>query len=135
MWSRCNSMLWLCVTGQGSAARDSCTADRDMEMGLLIAGVVTSRFGLWMFDLAVSQMLLERVDPNVRCLDLNRLVELSHAIRAYTAATNEDICSTQYAVRSNLPRSTCKMTFSYSPVFGRLGGPEPPCTPPSLLAA
>ena len=93
-------MLWLCVTGQGSAARDSCTADRDMEMGLLIAGVVTSRFGLWMFDLAVSQMLLERVDPNVRCLDLNRLVELSHAIRAYTAATNEDICSTQYAVRS-----------------------------------
>ena len=93
-------MLWLCVTGQGSAARDDCTADRDMEMGLLIAGVVTSRFGLWMFDLAVSQMLLERVDPNVRCLDLNRLVELSHAIRAYTAATNEDNFSTQYAVRT-----------------------------------
>ena len=35
-------------------------------MGFLIAGVVTSRLGLWMFDLSVSQMLQERVDPDVR---------------------------------------------------------------------
>eukprot|EP00040_Diaphanoeca_grandis_P014078 m.71210 g.71210 ORF g.71210 m.71210 type:complete len:700 (+) comp24327_c0_seq1:133-2232(+) len=40
---------------------DSCIHNRNVEMGLLISGVVISRCGLWMFDLAVTQMLQERV--------------------------------------------------------------------------
>jgi iron-regulated transporter 1 len=43
----------------------SCKADRNKEVGLLIAGVITSRVGLWMFDLAVTQMLQEDVDNDV----------------------------------------------------------------------
>lgn len=39
----------------------NCATLRNEEIGLLLTGVVTSRMGLWMFDLAVTQMLQERV--------------------------------------------------------------------------
>jgi len=44
---------------------DGCIHDRNVEVGLLITGVVVSRCGLWMFDLAVTQMLQERVETDV----------------------------------------------------------------------
>ena len=42
-----------------AASRDSCLSSRNFEMGMLLAGVVASRIGLWCFDLAVSQLLQE----------------------------------------------------------------------------
>eukprot|EP00729_Bicosta_minor_P007195 gene7195-11584_t len=38
-----------------------CRTQRNRELGLLLTGVIVSRVGLWMFDLAVSQLLQERV--------------------------------------------------------------------------
>jgi len=37
-----------------------------ISLGLLVAGMIAARFGLWTFDLSVSQLLLERVDPSQR---------------------------------------------------------------------
>eukprot|EP00042_Codosiga_hollandica_P029255 m.160204 g.160204 ORF g.160204 m.160204 type:complete len:516 (-) comp53025_c0_seq1:3569-5116(-) len=42
-----------------------CITARNTEIALLSAGVVVSRVGLWLFDLAVSQQLQERVDPSI----------------------------------------------------------------------
>eukprot|EP00047_Mylnosiga_fluctuans_P024531 m.163330 g.163330 ORF g.163330 m.163330 type:complete len:146 (+) comp9876_c0_seq15:263-700(+) len=54
-------------TGQGDcssvapAEYDDCISGRNREIVMLSLGVVASRTGLWLFDLAVSQMLLERL--------------------------------------------------------------------------
>lgn len=45
--------------------KDDCTSNRNTELSLLLTGVIVSRLGLWMFDLAVTQMLQERVDSEV----------------------------------------------------------------------
>jgi len=65
------SLLSLCLiaTMVGNASEGDCSDSSDpdcekrrvSELVLLLLGVVTSRLGLWMFDLAVSQMLQERV--------------------------------------------------------------------------
>eukprot|EP00047_Mylnosiga_fluctuans_P024533 m.163286 g.163286 ORF g.163286 m.163286 type:complete len:533 (+) comp9876_c0_seq8:24-1622(+) len=58
-------------TGQGDcssvapAEYDDCISGRNREIVMLSLGVVASRTGLWLFDLAVSQMLLERVPEGV----------------------------------------------------------------------
>lgn len=72
------TILLLCVvsTFYGDAQEGSCVAPvehtgsectsiRNKEIGLLLAGVVVSRMGLWMFDLSVSQMLQERINLNI----------------------------------------------------------------------
>ena len=53
-----------------SAAAASCLTRRDVELGLLLTGVVTSRMGLWCFDLAVSQLLQDWV-PRHRIATIN----------------------------------------------------------------
>eukprot|EP00048_Salpingoeca_helianthica_P019486 m.244934 g.244934 ORF g.244934 m.244934 type:complete len:611 (+) comp34197_c0_seq1:92-1924(+) len=45
----------------GAADHDACIQSRNLEIILLCVGVIISRVGLWLFDLAVSQMLQERV--------------------------------------------------------------------------
>lgn len=68
-------LLVLCVIGVSLSGRSGdcstlaynphqkiiCLEERNLELGLLITGVIVSRMGLWMFDLAVSQVLQERV--------------------------------------------------------------------------
>eukprot|EP00053_Salpingoeca_punica_P015096 m.138064 g.138064 ORF g.138064 m.138064 type:complete len:639 (+) comp16624_c0_seq1:173-2089(+) len=45
---------------------DNCRSKRNLEMGLLLSGVILSRLGLWMFDLSVTQLLQQRVPEAVR---------------------------------------------------------------------
>ena len=43
-----------------------CRSQRNKELVFLLTGVIISRVGLWMFDLAVSQLLQERVAVRIR---------------------------------------------------------------------
>ena len=55
------SFLSLCVLSTAYASDPGCDAVHT-ELGLLISGVVLSRMGLWVFDLAVTQLLQQEVD-------------------------------------------------------------------------
>eukprot|EP00730_Choanoeca_flexa_P001426 TRINITY_DN10629_c0_g1_i3.p1 TRINITY_DN10629_c0_g1~~TRINITY_DN10629_c0_g1_i3.p1 ORF type:complete len:568 (+),score=115.56 TRINITY_DN10629_c0_g1_i3:107-1810(+) len=46
-----------CSDPPGQQSRAHCLADRNFELGLLFAGTIACRIGLWGYDLAVSQML------------------------------------------------------------------------------
>eukprot|EP00051_Salpingoeca_urceolata_P019659 m.289759 g.289759 ORF g.289759 m.289759 type:complete len:455 (-) comp19461_c1_seq18:551-1915(-) len=46
------------------AKRSSCEHNRNVELTLLLLGVVSSRMGLWTFDLVVSQLLQQRSPAN-----------------------------------------------------------------------
>ena len=52
-------------SGLVGANYTSCIYDRNLEIGLLSAGVIASRIGLWSIDLSVSQQLQEWVDPSI----------------------------------------------------------------------
>lgn len=59
----CGRLQEIYVDGLNSG--DICERSRNVELGLLLTGIITSRLGLWMFDLSVSQMLQEEVDDSV----------------------------------------------------------------------
>eukprot|EP00035_Acanthoeca_spectabilis_P025979 m.460755 g.460755 ORF g.460755 m.460755 type:complete len:659 (-) comp22129_c0_seq1:23-1999(-) len=62
--SLCLVATWVGGPDDGDCSESTdpqCQPRRTAVLVLLIAGVITSRLGLWMFDLAVSQMLQERV--------------------------------------------------------------------------
>jgi len=58
-------MVYLTRLGQASdpTLKAGCERSRNIELALLLTGVIASRLGLWMFDLAVSQLLQEQVRP------------------------------------------------------------------------
>lgn len=58
------SFLSLCVLSTAYASDPGCDAVHT-ELGLLISGVVLSRMGLWVFDLAVTQLLQQEVDDSI----------------------------------------------------------------------
>ena len=56
---------------------------------MLLGGLVASRFGLWLFDLAVSQMLQEWVTPEELGKLLSQAVQSTHASSTVTQTRRE----------------------------------------------
>jgi hypothetical protein len=58
--------LRICVSAGGRTASLVSTHDATTSVSLLLAGVLASRTGLWVFDLSVTQLQQETVPKDVR---------------------------------------------------------------------
>ena len=70
-------------------------ADRLAPIILILAGVIVARFGLWIFDLAVQQLVQETVDENIRGVvggvmqAMNSIMDMLHYVMAIVAPRPE----------------------------------------------
>ena len=72
-------LVALAPTAASLAARGAGGARGQVSVALLVSGVVASRFGLWVFDLAVSQLFQEGVAPADRGA-VGAALEARHAV-------------------------------------------------------
>ena len=65
---------------------------------VLVLGIAASRFGLWMFDLAVTQLIQEEVAP-----DVLGMAELALLFFVWEASASVNCCSTQKCWLDSVP--------------------------------